>query len=275
MGRDPLAVTVMPITEIPNQDKNNEMNSTIVATPEIRSASDQRAASNLYAGMEDAPAGGGEPSRRSRRRRGGARAGSCLGGVGRAAQHGAAIRAEPGVIGGSALTLWAGLRHIVLRLSGEGVRALPTPLLEPVSVPRVYGGVTSLTRDPSWRGDQVGLRLVAVSWGAQQRQPGHGVAPDGDAAGDRWAGHSGQGDGHVRRRELRNVSPASVLSATPPAPTAGMPTQVVPTMAHWCPTGRPVRRRRRRAACPCCSRAPTCAPRPCCGGERLWPGPRR
>jgi hypothetical protein len=37
----------MPMTEMPNQAKNNEMNSTIVATPEIRSASDQRAASNL------------------------------------------------------------------------------------------------------------------------------------------------------------------------------------------------------------------------------------
>ena len=32
--------------------------------------------------------------------------------------------------------------------------------------------------------------------------------------------------------ELRKVSPASVLSATPPVPTAGEPAHVVPTMAH-------------------------------------------
>ena len=43
----PLAVTVMPMTVMPNQDRNSEMKSTIVATPAIRSASDQRAASNL------------------------------------------------------------------------------------------------------------------------------------------------------------------------------------------------------------------------------------
>jgi hypothetical protein len=34
-----------------NQDKNSEMKRTTVATPAMRSASDQRAAENLYAGM--------------------------------------------------------------------------------------------------------------------------------------------------------------------------------------------------------------------------------
>ena len=51
-----IAVTVIPITLMPNQDKNSEMNRTIVATPAIRSASDQRAALKLYAGTEDAAA---------------------------------------------------------------------------------------------------------------------------------------------------------------------------------------------------------------------------
>ena len=44
----------MPMTLTPNHDKNSEMNSTTVATPAIRSARDQRAASNLYAGIADA-----------------------------------------------------------------------------------------------------------------------------------------------------------------------------------------------------------------------------
>ena len=50
---------MIPITLMPNQDKNSEMNRTIVATPAIRSASDQRAALKLYAGTEDAAAAAG------------------------------------------------------------------------------------------------------------------------------------------------------------------------------------------------------------------------
>ena len=57
------------MTLMPNQDKNSEMNSTIVAMPAIRSASDQRAASNLKAGIDDAldAAAAGAAARRVRR----------------------------------------------------------------------------------------------------------------------------------------------------------------------------------------------------------------
>jgi len=41
------------MTLTPNQDRNSEMNRTIEATPAIRSARDQRAASNLKAGTDD------------------------------------------------------------------------------------------------------------------------------------------------------------------------------------------------------------------------------
>src|SRR5271157_4149053 len=117
----------MPMTLTPNHDRNSEMSSTTEAIPAIRSAVDQRAASNLYAGTDEPvdAAAAGAPA--------GAAAGGGVPAAG--APAAAAVELAPSgapqlgqKVASSAASLWHWV-HVcgmtVLPLSGDGESRVP------------------------------------------------------------------------------------------------------------------------------------------------------
>ncbi len=227
------------------------MNSTTVATPAILSARDQRAASNLKAGRDDpldAAAGAAGA------------AGAAAGGEGAAVGIGwVAVAVEPSgapQLGQSwrrrrlrsdTVDRSAAWRSSIVRAAGGRAPARCTGCFGPAGQilgacgPFAEGfradGPPCRRRARTVHGPEGALTATcSVPAGASPwARAGSGGPPcsrrprcSATAVGTT----ARQGDGHVGRRGRAEGVPPSTLWATAPVPTAGVPAQLVPTIAH-------------------------------------------